>query len=184
MRQTHHHPDESTVRRDAGVTVRSPGTTDAASLTDLQAVIAVMVGGGLTCQDVALLLSLPLHTVEDDLRQTLQSTCDRDTASLTQGGVALHSNATLPSSRTQPEHPTNKAPHPAVDTPDRGVTALHGVDHIIRSQGTDVPAAVLSGRHENALVLLDAAEAAQEDKQEPSDGAARTLSSVRKGQQR
>jgi hypothetical protein len=184
MRQTHHHPDESEARRDAAVTVRWPDTTNAANLTDLQAVIAVMVGGGLTCQDVALLLSLPLHTVEENLQQASRSTCWTGTESLTHQIVAARSNATLAGSRIQPENPTNKVLHPAVDTPDRGVIALHGADHITRSQGSDVPSAVLSGRHENALVLLDAAEAAQEQKQKPSDGTARTSSSVRKGQQR
>ena len=63
---------QSSSRGDRAVQTKPPHPARARGLSDCQAVIAVMITRGATCQDIALELMLPLRTVEAHLHQALQ----------------------------------------------------------------------------------------------------------------
>lgn len=105
MRQTHQGPSPSTLRREVAPlrAPRAPGTADPPALEvlgDRQAVIAVMVGGGLAPADVAVVLSLPLGTVEEDLQRALRILGLTDIDDLCDDVVAAHYDRVPPIPRS------------------------------------------------------------------------------------
>jgi DNA-binding NarL/FixJ family response regulator len=99
MRQTDEDPTYSALKRHAPP---APGTHHrevARDLSDREAVVAVMVANGLTCENIAVRLSLTLRTVEDHLQQALSTLGVADENDLTYVIVAAHYNRNAPDTR-------------------------------------------------------------------------------------
>ncbi|WP_219815444.1 hypothetical protein [Arthrobacter sp. B0490] len=132
--------------------------------------IAVMAGGGLANKDIALVLSLPLRTVEEDLQRAMKILGLTHTHDLSDVVVAAHYNRTSPTSKTQSAHRAEDTPYQRKDALDGHASSPLGVRHTSRSIAPEVASIVPSssitakppGVSVNALVLLDAAEAARE----------------------
>ncbi|MHA7209420.1 hypothetical protein [Arthrobacter sp. MDT1-65] len=104
---------------------RSRDTADTPApkdLSDRQAVIAVMVGGGLAPADVAVVLSLPLGTVEEELQQAMRILALADIDDLSDDVVAAHYDSVPP-----------------------GPQARHGFTHVSRTLGPDVAVVLTPG---------------------------------------
>jgi hypothetical protein len=173
MRQTHHSFAPSTLRRGVPLAPRQPqdpqpdllqnlgGSQD---VSDRQAVIGVMVGGGLACEDVALVLSLPLRVVKEDLQRAMETLGLTDPHDLLYAIVAVRYHCPPAS---QPETQCR-----AKDTSrqeDDGPGGVFGPVRFARSPRTAdshalaVPFTGVRGVEAvNSLVLLDASEGAQE----------------------
>jgi hypothetical protein len=171
--QTHHRFAPSTLRR--GVPLPSPSqesqsavmqsSVGSEELSDRQAVIAVMVGGGLACEDVALVLSLPLRAVEEDLQRAMRTLGLTDPEDLSDGIIAARHNDAPSTSRADPEHRAKNAsreddrPSGVGSSPVRLAHSSQTTDsHAL----TDACTGVRPVQPVNSLVLLDATEATQE----------------------
>ncbi|MEC5201096.1 hypothetical protein RCH21_003352 [Arthrobacter sp. PL16] len=191
MRQTHQNPDESKLRHEVLLEPRAGNTTDSEALSDLQAVIAVMSSGGLTCEEIALVLPLPLRMIEDALQHAVGILGLSGTEDLTHLVVAAHYDRTALTPRAHPKHQAENAPPLTDDTSNSDAPTLCGLAQASRGMEPDVlpPAypTVHSSSHAdcsvNSLVLLDAAEAAQVHAQELADPAPMS-GSLGKGQPR
>ena len=82
----------------------------ARGLSDRQAVIAAMIASGVTCQDVAFELLLPLRTVQGHLRQTLQVLNLRHVEDLTYEVIAAHQEQHLAAATTRSDRPGTPKP--------------------------------------------------------------------------
>jgi hypothetical protein len=173
MRQTHHYLAPSTLRRDTSLPPRLPQEPDSAlsqspvgsqDVSDRQAVIAVMVGGGLACEDVALVLSLPLRVVQEDLQRAMETLGLTDPHDLLYAIVAARYHRP-PASPAETECRAKNTPHQEDDGPGGGV---FGPVRFARSLRTVDPHASVNASTGvapvdpvNSLVLLDASEGAQ-----------------------
>lgn len=172
MRQTHQNPDESNLRHGVTMAPRADNTTHVEALSDRQAVIAVMTSGGLTCDEIALVLPIPIRTIEDDLQRAMSILGLSDTKDLTHLVVATHYDRVRPTSRFL-KHRVEDAAHLTDKTRDSDAPTLGEFSQASRGVDTDVLAAVNTSSHTggsaNSLVLLDAIEAAQAHTQELGD---------------
>jgi hypothetical protein len=172
MRQTHHTFAPPTLRRRIPLSSLPPQVPQPASLqkpvgsgdlSDRQAVIGVMVGGGLACEDVALVLSLPLRVVQEDLQRVMRALGLTDPDSLLYAIVAArYHRPSTPQAET--EYQAKDAPHrddePGGDVP--GPVRLASPSRTVDPHAsTDASKSVLPIDPANSLVLLDATEAAQ-----------------------
>jgi DNA-binding CsgD family transcriptional regulator len=109
MRQTDENPAYSTLRRTSSVSPDRHHPSDTRDLSDREAVVAVMIANGLTCEDIALRLSLAQRTVEGHLHQALAILGLSHTKDLTYVIVASHYNRNAPTTRAQPQQSAKSA---------------------------------------------------------------------------
>lgn len=114
----------------------------ARGLSDRQAVIAVMITKGVTCQDIAVDLMLPLRTVEGHLHQALRVLDVSRVQDLTYEVIAAHYD-------TDSLAATTRSGQRETSEPARSTRPIESTD---RTGG---------GYSLNSLVALDAAEASQ-----------------------
>lgn len=103
MSQTDENPSHSPHRGNLSGSAETHDAADTVDLSDRQAVIAVMTANGLTCEDIALRLHLPLETVDEYLHQALEILGLSDVEYLTYVLVAAHYNRNAPTTRAEPE---------------------------------------------------------------------------------
>jgi DNA-binding CsgD family transcriptional regulator len=180
MRQTHQDPDESMLRDSVPVVSRADDTTHVEPLSDRQAVIAVMASGGLTCDEIALVLPIPVRTIEDDLRQAMSILGLSDIEALTHLVVATYCDR-IPPTSGKPGHQVENTAHLTGETRNRNAPTLGERAQAPRGVEPDMFAAVHpaantavstsshAGSSAISLALLDAAEAAQVHAREPAD---------------
>lgn len=99
MRQIDEDLDHPALRRDLLVSPEAHEHTGTGDLSDRQAVIAVMVANGLTCEDIALRLFLFVRVVEGHLQQALKILGLSHVEDLSYVLVASHYNRNSPTAR-------------------------------------------------------------------------------------
>lgn len=141
-------------------------------LNDREAVIAVMIANGLTHEDIALRLALPVIAVENHLRQALGVLGLADEHHLTYVVVASHYNRNAPSSPTSPRSPSDHGRRPDEGSVQLGQKGPNPAGGSERTQSSGVPDPedldqTPTGIRLNSLVILDAAQERHEQGLEP-----------------
>ncbi|MBG6192246.1 RNA polymerase sigma factor (sigma-70 family) [Arthrobacter sp. CAN_A212] len=174
MKQTDDNPSHSTLRRVSSAPTEThhhsvtSGTSGKRNLSDREAVIAVWVANGLTCETIASRLSVPLGTVEQHLDQALEILGLPDTEDLTYTVVASHYHRNAPTAPNGPEQPAVD-PSDHVESPSGELSRpLFRSIPVSPLNVPDVSRHAITGNHLNSLVALDAAEELQTPDQEPA----------------
>ncbi len=171
MKQTDDNPSHSRLRRASSASTAThhhSETSQTRDLSDREAVIAVWVANGLTCENIASRLSIPLDTVERHLDQALEILGLPDTEDLTYTVVASHYHRNAP---TAPSGPEQRAVDPSdhvESTPESYLTTLFESIPVSPLKVPSTSRHAITENHLNSLVALDAAEELQAPDQEPA----------------
>lgn len=151
--------------------VRDPITNPTErNLNDYEAVVAVMVANGLTCESVALRLSLPLSAIEEHLQNALnvlglsaQEDLNYLIVAARYGPDASRAHFSLSRPTVHDQHSVESADEKSQLT----APASRGDMQASHSSEPELLIRAATGSHLNSLVLLDTAQETREHDKEP-----------------